>query len=90
MVPCVPPWLSLFSECYSAKMNEGEVSAEGRRVGLCLDCMYSQRIESARGSVFYRCTLSDSDPAFPKYPRLPVLHCTGHKSSHGEESSSSV
>jgi hypothetical protein len=30
-----------------------------------------------RGSVFYRCMLSDKDPRFPKYPRLPVVSCTG-------------
>jgi len=23
------------------------------------------------------CQLSAVDPAFPKYPHLPVLHCTG-------------
>jgi hypothetical protein len=48
------------------------------RVGLCLDCLHAQRIQSARGSIFYRCKLSDTDPAFAKYPRLPVLQCAGY------------
>ena len=47
-------------------------------VGLCLDCCFSQRIRSARGSSFYLCELSRVDPAFPKYPRLPVLDCAGY------------
>lgn len=38
-----------------------------------------RRIESDRGSVFYRCALADTDPRFPKYPRLPVLRCDGFK-----------
>ena len=51
---------------------------EQSRVGLCLDCVHSQRIQSARGSTFYRCILSETDPIFPKYPRLPVLQCAGY------------
>jgi hypothetical protein len=51
---------------------------EQRRVGLCFDCLHAQRIQSDRGSTFYRCKLSDTDPSFPKYPRLPVLQCVGY------------
>ena len=51
---------------------------ERRRVGLCFDCVHAQLIRSDRGSTFYRCKLSDSDPSFPKYPRLPVLQCAGY------------
>jgi hypothetical protein len=58
------------------KANENE--DEQRRVGLCFDCLHAHRIQSARGSIFYRCTLSDTDPNFPKYPRLPVLSCRGY------------
>jgi hypothetical protein len=47
-------------------------------VGLCADCRFAQRIESERGSVFYLCERSRTDPAFPKYPRLPVLQCAGY------------
>ena len=38
-----------------------------------------RRVQSDRGSVFYQCQLSATDPSFPKYPRLPVLHCAGHE-----------
>jgi hypothetical protein len=49
------------------------------QVGLCLSCAFAQRIESARGSVFYLCQRSRTDPAFPKYPHLPVLQCAGYR-----------
>jgi hypothetical protein len=45
--------------------------------GLCADCRYSRRKKSDRGSTFYFCERSATDPAFPKYPRLPVLECSG-------------
>jgi hypothetical protein len=48
-------------------------------VGLCADCTYAREVESARGSTFYLCQLSASDPKYPKYPRLPVLACFGYK-----------
>ncbi len=47
-------------------------------VGLCLDCRHARKLESDRGSSFYLCALSEFDSLFPKYPRLPVLHCSGY------------
>jgi hypothetical protein len=47
--------------------------------GLCNACLHARRIESSRGSAFYLCELSLTDPHFPKYPRLPVLSCEGFK-----------
>jgi hypothetical protein len=47
--------------------------------GLCGDCRHAERIESDRGSVFLRCQLALTDPRFPKYPRLPVLECSGYE-----------
>jgi hypothetical protein len=35
-------------------------------------------ITSDRGSAFYLCQLSATDPKFPKYPRLPVIECSGY------------
>jgi hypothetical protein len=45
--------------------------------GLCADCRHARPVTSGRGSTFWRCGLSDTDPSFPKYPRLPVLACPG-------------
>ena len=51
---------------------------EPGRVGLCFYCLHAQKIQSDRGAMFYRCRLSDTDPKFPKYPRLPVFRCNGY------------
>jgi len=48
--------------------------------GLCLDCVHSRLIRSDRGTIFYRCARSDTDPRFAKYPTLPVIVCSGHES----------
>jgi GrpB-like predicted nucleotidyltransferase (UPF0157 family) len=62
-------------------MSEKQDAEEQRgAVGLCVDCVHARRIESARSSVFYLCELSMSDPRFPKYPRLPVISCSGYAS----------
>ncbi len=49
------------------------------RVGLCEHCRWMRKIKSDRGSVFYLCERSATDPNFPKYPRLPVLRCAGYE-----------
>jgi hypothetical protein len=47
------------------------------RVGLCCDCTHAETIHSGKGSTFFLCALSKTDPKFPKYPRLPVVTCNG-------------
>src|SRR5256885_15080854 len=51
---------------------------ERRRLGLCLDCENARVIETPRASKFYQCQLSFRDQSFPKYPRLPVVECSGY------------
>jgi hypothetical protein len=46
--------------------------------GLCADCRNARKLGSDRGSIFYLCEHSKVDPAFPKYPRLPVLQCSAY------------
>jgi hypothetical protein len=58
----------------------------GARSGLCGSCLHCQEVPNTRGSVFLLCTRSRSDPAYPRYPRLPVLDCPGYQL--GGESSS--
>jgi hypothetical protein len=48
------------------------------RVGLCSHCANVQVIENRRASRFYRCRLADIDPAFSRYPPLPVMTCSGY------------
>lgn len=45
--------------------------------GLCGSCANVKVVETRKGSRFYLCQLSDVDPRFPKYPRIPVLRCHG-------------
>jgi hypothetical protein len=52
-------------------------------VGLCGDCSHAERVVSARGSVFYLCQRSFTDPAFPKYPPIPVVACGGYERDTG-------
>jgi hypothetical protein len=63
--------------------REHDKRTDAANVGLCYDCMYARKIESARGSTFYLCERSVSDPTFPKYPRLPILRCSGYAPSEG-------
>jgi hypothetical protein len=56
--------------------------------GLCGLCVHARVVESGKGSRFYLCRLFAVDPRFPKYPRLPVLECSGFErieSKSGEE-----
>jgi len=60
-------------------MSDGERALEREMVGLCCDCQFQRVITSSKGTRFYLCTLSEKEPAFPKYPRLPVLQCAGFR-----------
>ena len=47
--------------------------------GLCGSCRNARIVKTGKGSRFYLCELSRTDPAFPRYPRLPVLRCRGYR-----------
>jgi len=47
------------------------------RVGCCSICSRASTVTSAQGSRFWRCGRSELDPAFPRYPTLPVDECAG-------------
>ena len=51
--------------------------APGSSAGLCDRCVNMQRVTTARGSRFYLCRLSFTDPRFARYPPIPVLSCPG-------------
>ena len=54
------------------------MSAGGDAVGLCRDCRHARRVPTPK-ALYWRCARSETDPAFPKYPRLPVLACRGYE-----------
>jgi hypothetical protein len=45
--------------------------------GLCDRCLHQRLVPNTRGSVFSLCERSQVDPAYPRYPRLPVSTCPG-------------
>lgn len=52
--------------------------------GLCGSCTHARIVLTKRGSRFYLCGLSYIDPAFPRYPPLPVVRCSGYEPRRGE------
>ena len=60
-------------------MDDRRASGQARETspGLCERCEHMQVVASATGSRFYLCRLSRTDPAFPRYPSIPVLSCPG-------------
>lgn len=82
----IPPRVSAGPPAHRSTLYPEIVSLDEReepvtRIGLCADCQFVRRMESDRGSVFYMCQRSATDPSFPKYPRLPVLQCAGFESA---------
>lgn len=49
----------------------------GADPGLCADCQYAKVNETRRGTAYLRCTRAEWDAALVRYPRLPVVECTG-------------
>jgi hypothetical protein len=49
------------------------------RVGLCDSCEHQQLVRNTRGSTFSLCKRSRQDPAYPRYPPLPVVECAGYE-----------
>lgn len=57
----------------------GAGTASGPDPGLCATCRHHRIVETRRGSRFWLCARSRTDPSFPRYPRLPVLACRGYE-----------
>jgi hypothetical protein len=45
--------------------------------GLCDSCRHQQIVRNTRGSRFSLCERSKREPAYAKYPPLPVSACPG-------------
>jgi hypothetical protein len=61
------------------EMSSPPARPGGPQAGLCDTCVHRQLVPNTRGSVFSLCTRSREDPAYVRYPRLPVLACPGHE-----------
>jgi hypothetical protein len=53
--------------------------------GLCASCRHKRDVKNTRGSTFLLCERSREDPAYPRYPRLPVLDCRGYERREAED-----
>jgi uncharacterized protein len=53
-------------------------------VGLCRDCRHSRQVPTTRAT-YWLCRRSESDPTFPRYPRLPLRSCRGFAWNEGGE-----
>lgn len=51
--------------------------------GLCNSCSHQRVVRNTRGSVFSLCERSRDEPAYPRYPRLPVRECRGWEPAEG-------
>ena len=49
--------------------------------GICGECIHAKIVTSSKGGIFYYCLLSERNPEFVKYPRLPVYQCPGFQSA---------
>jgi hypothetical protein len=66
-----------------AETTAEEDTQESQRAGLCRLCTHARTIAHPHGGdPYYRCELSDVNPAFPKYPTLPVTECPGFEIRH--------
>jgi hypothetical protein len=61
-----------------AVTDPGGTEIDRAKAGLCAECRHSRPMESDRGAIFLLCQLALTDPRFLKYPRLPVLVCSGY------------
>jgi hypothetical protein len=58
--------------------------------GLCAGCRHGRAIRSDRGSTFWLCRRSATDPRFPRYPALPVRTCLGYEPDPVEQADDQV
>lgn len=59
--------------------SERQASVPLGATSLCDTCRHQQVVRNTRGSSFSLCRRSRTEPAYPRYPRLPVLRCPGYE-----------
>ena len=52
---------------------------------LCETCTWMREVITPKGSRFLLCQLSETDPAYPKYPPRPVVRCDGYQEKEMSE-----
>jgi len=64
-------------------VNKLAINADTSHTGLCSNCEYARHVEAKEGAAYFLCERSLTDLTFPKYPRLPVLRCSGYVKFQG-------
>lgn len=54
-------------------------------VGLCPRCRHVRVVTTTHGATYWLCQLAQKDHRFAKYPRLPVLTCSGFDGGRTEK-----
>jgi hypothetical protein len=62
-----------------SSVTASTASSRQPAAGLCDSCVFQRVVPNTRGSLFSLCNRSRKDPAYPRYPRLPVLDCPGYE-----------
>ena len=52
---------------------------------LCETCAWMREIVTPKGSRFLLCQLSQTNPAYPKYPPQPVVQCDDYQQNEPTE-----
>ena len=51
---------------------------------LCETCGWMREVTTPKGSRFFLCELSSTNPAYAKYPPQPVVRCQGYQQKQAE------
>jgi hypothetical protein len=54
------------------------MTTEVRGAGLCASCRHALVRPTRKGTVYLRCGYASIDPAYPRYPTLPVVRCAAY------------
>jgi hypothetical protein len=60
--------------CLCPKCLKAEVT---RRVGDCFGCSHSKTLKTKSGSAIFLCARAEKEPAYTRYPTLPLRGCPG-------------
>ncbi|MEZ4826909.1 MAG: hypothetical protein R3C61_11600 [Bacteroidia bacterium] len=49
------------------------------KTSLCHTCAFMREVSNKRGSIFFQCEKSRSNPSYARYPMQPVWTCKGYE-----------
>jgi hypothetical protein len=61
------------------QLEEVPVGAVAMIHSLCETCAWRREVVTPKRSRFLLCQLSQTNPAYPKYPLQPIVRCDGYQ-----------